>query len=302
MKVLIIGLGSIAKKHIKILKKINPSIEFYALRNNRVNEKYNNVNNLFSLKNIDEKYFSFVLIASPSYLHQKQITILKDLRIPIFVEKPLCINKNQLEKIEKLDKTSLIYVAYNLRFHPLLIFIKNYLNEESKILEVNCYSGSFLPDWRETNHKLSYSSHKNQGGGVSLDLSHEIDYLLYLFGYPLTIQKNLRKISNITVDSEDFTNLYLEFKEFSATINLNYFRKDPKRTLEIVTSKKSILVDFVSNSIMDLTAKSIIYKSHKDLMKESYINQMNYWLKCLEEKQVTINGFEEAKRLAKYLI
>ena len=77
-----------------------------------------------------------------------------------------------------------IYVGYNLRFHPLLKYLKKYLSQSNdKLLSVNIYAGSYLPDWRKnTNYVKSYSASKRKGGGVELDLSHEIDYASWLFG------------------------------------------------------------------------------------------------------------------------
>ena len=42
------------------------------------------------------------------------------------------------------------------------------------------------------------------GGGVHLDLIHEIDYLIYLFGIPKEIKKQYRKVSKLNIDSNDY--------------------------------------------------------------------------------------------------
>ena len=47
MKVLIVGLGSIAKKHITALKSIDPTIEIYALRSSKYAETFDNISNLY---------------------------------------------------------------------------------------------------------------------------------------------------------------------------------------------------------------------------------------------------------------
>ena len=48
------------------------------------------------------------------------------------------------------------------------------------------------------NYKLSYSSSKNKGGGALLDLSHELDYVQWLFGKISKIEyAKVKKISNL---------------------------------------------------------------------------------------------------------
>ena len=44
---------------------------------------------------------------------------------------------------------------------------------------------------------MTYSAHKDMGGGVSIDLIHEWDYLTYLFGMPSEIYSILDKVSDL---------------------------------------------------------------------------------------------------------
>ena len=86
------------------------------------------------------------------------------------------------------------YVGLNMRFHPLIIYLKNYLNKSDfKIYEINAYYGSYMPSWRPGNHKKLYSSNNELGGGVHLDLIHEPDLLHFLFGLPKKFLKVLEK-------------------------------------------------------------------------------------------------------------
>ena len=229
MKILIVGLGTIAIKHIERLKKLDSSYQFFALRSKKECTNIESVVNLYSYDQLQDYNFKFAIVSSPSFLHEEQIIQLSKLDIPLFVEKPLCISKNQLSQLKKIKTKSLIYIAYNLRFHPLIIYLKNFLkNNTDPVLEVNSYCGSYLPNWRPNKNKNLYSYNKKNGGGVLLDLSHEIDYMIYLFGYPLKSKKYLRKVSDITLDSEDYANLHFIYKDFSVNIILNYFHKDYK--------------------------------------------------------------------------
>ena len=86
MKVLIIGLGSIAKKHINAIKQIDPSAELYALRSTSISEQYENVKNVFSIDECPE--IDFVIISNPTAFHADAIKKVASLKKHLFIEKP----------------------------------------------------------------------------------------------------------------------------------------------------------------------------------------------------------------------
>ena len=211
---------------------------------------------------------------------------------------------DQLNIIENINKEKYIHVAYNLRFHPLINFIKEYIqNNQFKINEVNSYCGSYLPNWRpQKDYKKIYSANKSLGGGVHLDLIHEPDYIIYLFGLPSRSSCSYRKISNLDIDSIDYANIQFEYEEFSAQIILNYFRKDTKRTLEIITENDSLMVDFVENKIYSANQKGIIFSSNEDLMSVSYVKQMEYFLNMITDKKLFQSNLDSAIQTMKFLL
>ena len=86
------------------------------------------------------------------------------------------------------------YTAFNLRFHPVIQWLKDNI-ESQNVIEVNAYCGSYLPDWRpDKDYRKIYSAQKELGGGVHLDLTHEIDFLLWVFGDPMSTMSTRRKM------------------------------------------------------------------------------------------------------------
>ena len=160
--------------------------------------------------------------------------------------------------------------------------IKKYLNQKNKkIYEINCYFGSFLPNWRNNkNYKKNYSVSKKMGGGVHLDLIHEPDYIHYLFGSPISTNRRYRKISSLEGDSFDTATINMHYKDFSVNIVLNYFRKDSKRQMEIVNEDCTLRIDFLENNIKNLSNGRVLFEDHQS-MKKSYENQMVSFLSSI---------------------
>lgn len=293
MRVLIIGLGSIARKHISALRKLIPNVEVFALRSKRPANQYEFVTNLFDLDKVPDN-IDFAIISNPTSEHHQTILDLIPLGYPLFIEKPVLSSLDSADELAKKIRNKKIttYTACNLRFHPLIGFLKKEFDKR-KPLEYNSYCGSYLPNWRpEQDYRKNYSARKELGGGVDLDLIHEIDYCYYLLGEPLTKQKFAAKKSKLEINSSDVAHYVFEYDQTSAFITLNYYRRDAKRSIECVWENKTWYVDLLEKKIV--THKNeIVFERAIDL-KETYIYQMAYFIDCLKKGNKPRNDFEEA--------
>ena len=173
-KVLIIGFGSIGKKHATILKNFKMVSEVYIL-SRRDSKIFKTINKLSEIKKINPDYIVICSRTSDHFKHLNYIERNFSKKI-VLIEKPLF---NKFYNFHILQNK--VFVGYNLRQHPVLKFIKNFIINK-KIFSINITCNSYLPNWRKNiNYKNSYSSHRRLGGGVLLDLSHEIDYLEWIF-------------------------------------------------------------------------------------------------------------------------
>lgn len=299
MKVVIIGLGSIGKRHVKILKHIDKSIEVYALRSNLDKSNFPGVTNI---KSFDDIIFKpdFIIISNPTYLHEQTINMCIKIGVSIFIEKPVLSKIKNANSIIKLLKKFEIktYVGCNMRFHPCIKYLKENLLLNSPN-EVNIYHGTYLPKWREGNFREQYSSDSNKGGGVHLDLIHELDYCTWLFGFPEKVTNTYRSNSTLKIDSIDFANHQLFYKSFNAGIILNYFRNDIKRQFEILYEDHTIHVDLLKNTIK--SNEKIIY-TKKTEINQLYIDQMNFFLKNLNKPGDFENNFSYGVKILKLIV
>lgn len=301
MKILIVGLGSIAKKHIEALQILKVDTKIYALRSNPNTETEESIVNIYNLDEVNIM-FDFAIISNPTHLHYQFIEKLAKKGIPLFIEKPSIHSLNNAEKLVAIieDKKIVTYVACNLRFHPCLTFLKNKIDTESlRINELNVYCGSYLPDWRPgKNFKEIYSAHTSMGGGVHLDLFHELDYTAWLFGLPNNFKSILRNISSLEIDAVDYANYSLLYDTFTANIVLNYYRRKPKREIEIVLEGDTWLVDLIKNEIKN-DAGEYLFKAVDFNVKDTYLLQLDYFIGCLKNKNLPMNSLKESIEILK---
>lgn len=282
-KVLIIGYGSIAKKHIKSLKKIK-SIKCIYLYSRRKIKYKNYINSYKEIIKINPDYF---LITSETSNHYKYLKFI----IENFHNKRILVEKPLFKNYKNLNiKNNKVFIGYNLRMHPVLQFVKKFINKK-EIFYVNSRCESFLPKWRkDRNYTKSSSASKKLGGGVLLDLSHELDYLIWFFKDLLPKYVINSKISNLNISSDDFLLLIAKNKEkIHFNISLNYFSKIETRQLVINGKNFTIFADIIKNKIKIINQnknKNILYKKfnisdtylnmHKAILNNKFKNICNY--------------------------
>ena len=293
MRVLIIGLGSIAKKHIDALNSLRKDISYLALRSSKDSKSYQNVQNIYDLSEVKGPV-DFCIISNPTQLHWDAINAAIELNIPLFIEKPSLMNLTGADELlEKIKSKNIqTHIAYNLRFHPVLNFLKENVNAK-EVLEANIYCGSYLPDWRpNVDYRKVYSANQKLGGGVHLDLIHEIDYTTWLFGYPESSQSVRKKLSSLEIDSMDYAHYQLMYPNKAVSISLNYFRKAPKRELELVTTTGVIYADLLIQKVWNEKGETL-FKSDSSIL-DTYSKQMEYFLGLLSTQEPSFSTFENS--------
>ena len=301
MNILIIGLGSIARKHICAIRKLQPYARIYALRSSEDAEIYEDVQNIYSFQELTIKP-DFIIISNPTKMHNEAISQSLVFECPLFIEKPVLSDLISTDRILKEinRKRVITYVACNFRFHPAVQFLKGYIDTiNSQINEVNVYCGSYLPDWRPNrDFRITYSANANMGGGVHLDVIHELDYCFWLFGIPSDVSSKKRSVSSLHIDAVDYAQFNLLYPSFTANVTLNYYRRDFKRQIEIVTSEDTLVVDLVKNRIFSNISGNVLFEQPFDL-NETYLKQMEYFIDHIQKGKQPMNGFAEGVEVLK---
>jgi len=300
MKGLIAGLGSIAQKHVQALQMIREDISLFAVRSGYSQHDVEGVVNLTN-EQLNDQQFDFAVISNPTYQHTQTLSQLLTLGIPLLIEKPLFqkIGEAETALVKQVNsKKVLNYVGCNLRFHPCIRHFKEaILPTLSVINEVNVYGGSYLPDWRPgRDFRQVYSARADKGGGVHLDHIHELDYVYWFFGKPLSIQSFFSSKSDLKIDAVDHASYLLEYPEYCVHIAVNYYRRTPKRQVEVLTDKGEYLLDLISNTISFNNKVIVAYEIER---LYTYIQQMEYFIGSITQGREMMNDVNEALEVLK---
>lgn len=254
MKVVVIGFGSIGKRHVNNLLSLG-ILNVVLLRTSKKGNELN-LQEITKLEEIIKINPDFVIVSNPTSLHFQSLKFLVQHQINILCEKPFLYKPEEWDLLKPFLKNykGKANIVFNLRFHPCVQKVKELIFEGTlgKIHSARFFVGQYLPDWRpETNHLNSYSASKRMGGGVVMDLVHEIDIAEYLLGKPQgEIHSIVSKVSDVTVDSADIAEILYRTNNIAiVNIHMDYLFRGYSRHFSICGKKANLHCDLFKNTI-----------------------------------------------------
>lgn len=244
MKALVIGYGSIGQRHARLLAELGCQVAVMSRCSIEFSPCYSDLSMALARWQTD-----YVVVANRTSEHHQTIEALVQYGFQgrVLVEKPLFHQPSELSA----HAFSQAAVAYNLRYHPLLTRLKSLLDDSDKLITANIHVGSYLPDWRSnTDYRKSYSAKKSEGGGVLRDLSHELDYVLWLFGPWRRLTAICGHFSSLEIDSDDACSLLMETERCPlVSIHMNYLDRVPRREISVNMDQHTVRVDLIKNTL-----------------------------------------------------
>lgn len=314
-RVLIVGLGSIGYRHARIARLLLPNADIRVLRRMAGGQLPAGINGFFiNLEQAVDFRPQLVLVTNPAPLHVHTAISFARVGSHIFVEKPLATSVNDADLLLAAcrDNGVVLQVGYNLRFLPTLQTFRRLLHDNviGRILSVRCEVGQYLPAWRPGHdYRESVSARRELGGGVLLELSHEIDYLRWIFGDVQWVRAGLFRLSTLEIDVEDTVHMLLGFGSTAAAgpvaaVNLDFIRQDVSRVCTAIGEKGSLRWDGVAGLIQVLPIGSSSWETlffHAPERDDSYIAEWRALLESIGTGCMTPVSGEEGRAVLEIL-
>lgn len=298
-RLLIVGLGSIGTRHARLVRELVPGLKIVVLRHRNCRDM-NEPGIDYCVTSLDEALRfrpQAAVIANPARLHLNAALPLANAGVHLLVEKPISSTTQGVSELIDVCKAQgiTLMTGYNLRFLPSLQRFRELLEEKrvGRVLSVRAEIGQFLPSWRpDSDYRQSVSAKAALGGGVLLELSHEIDYLRWLLGEVEWVSAIQRKQSGLEIDVEDTAHLVLGFAHEAgavpviATLNMDFIRHDTTRTCTVIGVAGSLrwnaLVGTVDIFEQGGNAWQTLF-AHKYQMDDTYLAEWRHFLSCISD-------------------
>lgn len=294
MRALVVGYGSIGRRHAGVLGELGCDV---AVLSRRTVDHARGFTSLASA--LTEWQPEYVVVADRTSEHHDTVASFAaaGFRGRVLVEKPL------FDRARAIPSHSFSHtgVAYQLRFHPLLNKLRCLVNP-SRALTATLYVGSYLPHWRPgTDYRDGYSASSAQGGGALRDLSHELDCALWLLGPWRRLTACGGHVSGLEIDSDDAVVVLMETARCPVvSIQVNYLDRLPRREILVNTDSHTIRVDLINATLQidDATESAVIerdaaYRAEHQAMLDGNVEALCSFEEAMDTL-VTIEAAEQA--------
>lgn len=255
MRFLVVGLGSIGRRHATNLASLVPDAQFTFVRRHAAVDEFTRHFGARVVAELDEvldERFDLAVLATPSAAHIDVLPRLVATGWPLLVEKPIVTSVADCDRIASaLDRApdAVRVAGFNLRHVPSIRLLKELVADGAlgRVVRASFVAGQWLPDWRPgTDHRSSYSADAGRGGGVELDLSHEYDLARWLFGELDVAFASGGRFSELGLRANDTAVAVLtpgRDQPPLVTVTLDYVSRRRVRRYEIVGDRGSLVWD-----------------------------------------------------------
>lgn len=254
--ILFLGLGSIGRRHLRLLRELEEPFEFLAYRSGTGTE-YNDLTSIEEYEDLSLALAAdpdIAFVTNPPHLHVDVATTCAHAGCHLFIEKPLSDSIDRIDELlSVVDERCLVtMMGCQFRYDPVMKQTKKLIEDDiGPVYAFRAESGSYLPDWRPyRDYRETYSAKRDQGGGVIFDLIHELDYVQWLFGGVDVVTAKTGQVSHLEIETEDVSEIVLETHSGAmGSVHLDYFRPVPKRTFEVVGRDGVISGDLLAGTL-----------------------------------------------------
>ena len=293
-RIVIVGLGSIGTRHARVVRAVQPDALIMALRHRgaTVPDGVSIDACTTSLREVLAWRPDAAIIASPATAHLSSAGALAAAGVHLLIEKPISVTTDGVDAMLAVahDAGAMVATGYNLRFLPSLVRFRALLRRHviGRVISVRAEVGQNLASWRpDTDWCRGVSANAALGGGVLLELSHDLDYLRWIFGEV----RELRSIVGFgglpELDVEDSALIAMQFEPgplgqcVAASLGMDFVRHDRTRRCTVIGALGTLEWDGIANTIRHHPAGAdgwhTVHTSHP-ARDASYVAQWRHFL------------------------
>jgi predicted dehydrogenase len=288
VRLLIVGLGSIGRRHLANMALVDPSAALSVWRMRAdANDSPDGCRVVRTLADALAERPDAAIVACAASRHIEVAIPLAESGVHLLIEKPLSNATDGVERLLEVSRStrSVLMVGYTLRFYPPLRAMQQAIaaGRIGRVLSVRAEVGEYLPAWRPTDYRSTVSARRALGGGAVLELSHEIDYVRWMVGEVARVTAMVGTLSDLEIDVEDTAEIVCGFENGAiGSLHLDMIQQPARRTCRVVGTGGVLAWDRATHEVRlvpsDGAAAETIHPAVELQANQMYIDELRHFL------------------------
>ena len=320
MQVVVVGLGSMGKRRIRLIQKHDSKIQIVGVdtneeRRNTCTKEYNietceNLENLIYAKKTDCAF-----ICTSPLSHSKIINQCLKNGINVFSELNLVADRYDENIALAKQKELVLFMSSTFLYRDEIKRIKSLVKDTNCLVNYTYHTGQYLPDWHPWENYKDFFVGDKRSNGCREIFAVELPWLTDVFGEIVKVDVVKNKISNLNIDYNDNYLVILQHnKGHKGILAVDIVSRKAVRNLEIFGEKLYLswdgsptglkAYDFekkVENHLETYKKAEQLKNYNKSIVENAYLNEIVAFFEAVLDNKLPIYDFEKDKKILRII-
>lgn len=312
MQAIVIGLGSMGKRRIRLLQQNFPDISITGVDTNQERilfcEKEYHIESFYSLTSALEMHcYDYAFVCTSPLSHAVIIKVCLENSINVFTEINLVTDGYQENmELARLKKVKL-FLSSTMIYREEMKYIKEAVKQYNGLLCYNYHVGQYLPDWHPWENYTDFFIGQKRSNGCRELLAIELPWIMKTFGPIDKVQVQKTKVTKLNIDYEDcYMILIHHINGAIGTLVVDVVSREAIRTLRIFGENLFMQWNGTPDSFAvknietgNLETVNLYEKTNqlsmynKTIIENQYVSEMQQFFDEVNHMKETIYGFED---------
>ena len=316
MNVAVVGLGSMGKRRIRLLKKYSGNINIIGVdleetRRSDAKQEYGIqvTDNLESL--LENEKISAVFVCTAPLSHNTIITTALSHKVHVFTEINLVSDGYDRNLALAKENNVVLFLSSTFLYRDEIKYIEKQINGADEKVNYSYHIGQYLPDWHPWEHYNNFFVGNKKTNGCREIFAIELPWITEVFGEIENIQVIKGKTTSLDIDYNDTYFVILEHKNGNkGSLAVDVVSRKPVRNLEVYGENVYIswdgsplgLYKYDLEQKKDNQIKLYDEVDHQEqyssfVIENAYYNEIVSFFEVIDKKKEARHTFEKDKEI-----
>lgn len=316
MNVIVVGLGSMGQRRIRLIKKYDESIKIIGVdiseeRRNSAESEFNieTTDNIKKACDLFECEAAFVSTSPLS--HADIINECLNNNLHVFTEINLVLDGYDKNIALSKQKNKILFLSSTFLYRKEVVYIKKKVQECNEPLSYIYHVGQYLPDWHPwENYKNFFVGNVRTNGCREL-MAIEFPWITDVFGDVASLKSIKGKHSKLELDYPDTYHIIVEHSNnHKGMIEIDIVSRMAERRLEVFGENLFLTWDGTPESLAEYNINKKVFESidlysnyhrneryEKYIIEDAYYNEVEEFFGIINNYTVPRYSFEKDKTI-----